>query len=584
MPFSTCTSKAAMNHPHVFSRAESLCFAKIVLMLALLTGGTKVFAQEADLVIVSAKVWTGLPDAATSSPDAIAVTHGRIVAIGSNREIRRRIGNQSTVIDAKGNRVIPGITDSHTHIIGGGLQLARLHLRDVSNKKDFLAAVQRAARQAPEGEWILGGRWSVESWDNPSPPRAAWLDSVTGDRPVFLTRMDGHSAVANSVALAIAGIDADGPSDPAGGEIERDPQTGKPTGILKDSAMELVSRHIPPPSPEAMYRALLRSMKHANSLGITSVDDMCSFAHLAVFRRAEKEHALTVRITAYLTGDFAKHQDEIAKTHYGLNGDMVRLAGLKAYMDGSLGSRNAYMREPYADAPANTPYPRGQLTAFAASTASFQNAITQADRRKLQIAVHAIGDQSNHLLLNAYEEAMRHNKTLDARHRIEHAQHLIPSDIARFAKLGVIASMQPFHKADDGRYAEKALGKRRLIGSYAFRKLVDSGATVVFGSDWPVVTLNPFAGIDSAVNARTLEGKVFLPSHSLTVEEALRAYTVTPPIAIHREHQLGTLEVGKFADIVILKDDVLTIPTENIADVRVDTTIVDGRVVYRAQQ
>jgi len=237
------------------------------------------------------------------------------------------------------------------------------------------------------------------------------------------------------------------------------------------------------------------------------------------------------------------------------------------------------MREPYNDANPTTLHPRGQLTAFASSQ-TFRPLVAQADAKELQMAVHAIGDEGNHLLLNAYEAAARQNDTTDRRHRIEHAQHLLVSDIPRFSKLGVVASMQPFHKADDGRYAGKAIGAERLKGSYAFRQLVDVKALVVFGSDWPVVTLNPFAGIDAAVNAKTLSGEIWLPSHSLTVEEALRAYTVSPPRAVHQESRLGTLEVGKLADIVILVDDPLTMPRERLAEVKVAQTIVGGKVVY----
>jgi hypothetical protein len=238
------------------------------------------------------------------------------------------------------------------------------------------------------------------------------------------------------------------------------------------------------------------------------------------------------------------------------------------------------MREPYSDNTPDEPYPRGQLTAMADPPEKFQQAVAMADAHRLQVAVHAIGDEGNHLLLNAYEYALGRNGRRDARHRVEHAQHLHVSDIPRFAQLGVVASMQPFHKADDGRYAEKAIGKERLKGSYAYRQLVDAGALVIFGSDWPVVTINPFAGIDSAVNAKTLAGEVWLPSHSLTVQEALRAYTVLPPRAIHRGDRLGTIEVGKYADMLILDDDPLTIPKERLGDVKVAKTIVDGNVVY----
>ena len=538
--------------------------------------------SAADLVIVNARIWTAAPNAPThgdAQPTALAVRGERIIAVGDDNAVRSRIGPETRVIDAKGRRVIPGITDCHTHVISGGFQLARLMLRDARNKTEFIEAVGRVARGKKPGEWVLGGRWSVDSWADPSPPNRFWLDPVTGDTPVLLSRMDGHSAVVNSAALRLAGIDRNGPADPVGGEIERDPRTREPTGILKESAMGLVSRLIPSPGPEQRYEALRRAMKHANSLGITSVHDMAAEDDLWTFAAAERAGELTLRITAYLSvSDWAGYSERI--DDYGLSSDMLRLAGFKGFMDGSLGSRTAYMREPYSDAAPDTPYPRGQLTAMADPPEEFNQLTALADSRGMQLAVHAIGDEGNHLLIDAYEYAFKRNFRLDARHRIEHTQHLLLHDIPRIAALGITASMQPFHKADDGRYAEKALGRDRLAGSYAFRQLVDAGILVVFGSDWPVVTLDPFAGIDSAVNARTLAGDVWLPSHSLTVEEALRAYTSHAARAVHREDRVGTIEVGKYADLVILDQDPFTIPKEKIGSTKADYTIVGGKVVF----
>ena len=546
----------------------------------------QVGADKADLVVLNAKVWTGTSagnarPADRPPPTALAVVDGSIVAINTDGLIGTLIGPGTQIVDARGRFLMPGITDSHTHIISGGMQLNRLGLREVNSREEFVKAVKSAAKAKKPGEWVLGGRWSVESWTNPQPPRAEWLDSVTGETPVFLSRMDGHQALVNSTALRLAGIDASGPADPVGGEIERNPETREPTGILKESAMGLVSRLIPDASPDQRYEAFRRAMEHANSLGVTSVHDMSVRSDIDVFRRAREEGTLTLRITTYLSmGDWSDHIDEVAELQTSYNDKMLTIAGFKGFMDGSLGSRTAYMREPFSDSTADTPYPRGQLTAFAVSTEAFRDKVVQADARKMQLAVHAIGDEAIHLLLNAYETARKRNGPRGALNRVEHTQHVLPTDIPRFARLGVVASMQPFHKADDGRYAEKAIGRERLAGSYAFRQLVDSGALVVFGSDWPVVTLNPFAGIDSAVNARTLAGKVWLPSHSLTVEEALQAYTVKPPMAVHREAELGTLEVGKLADMVVLRDDPLTVPPGSLADIKVAYTIVGGKAVY----
>jgi predicted amidohydrolase YtcJ len=542
----------------------------------------------ADLVVVNARIWTGVEgqdgdDRGGVEPTALAVVGDEIAALGMDEAVRRWIGPRTEVIDAGARRLIPGITDSHTHIVSGGYQLARLNLRGARDREAFVEAIGSDAKAKKAGQWVLGGRWSVESWTDPTPPNKSWIDPVTGNVPVFLSRMDGHSALANSAALRLGGIDASGPPDPEGGEIERDPDTGEPTGILKESAMGLVSRHIPRPTPDEDYEALRRAMTHANAHGVTSMHNMSTRAEVEVIRRALREGTLTVRITSYLSvSDWASYVDRIPT--FGLDSDMARLVGFKGFMDGSLGSRTAYLRSAYSDAPATAPYPRGQLTAMADPIENFRENVALVDAHGLQMAVHSIGDEANHLLLGAYEYARQRNGRRDARHRIEHAQHLHVEDIPRFAALGVVASMQPFHKADDGRYAEDRLGHARLEGSYAYRQLVDSGALVVFGSDWPVVTLDPFAGMDSAVNARILTGEVWLPSHSLTVLEALRAYTVSPPHAIHQEDRLGTIELGKLADFVILTDDLLTVPGKRIGQIKVDMTVVGGEVVYRRAQ
>ena len=538
---------------------------------------------HADLVILGGRVWIGRADpVAQRSPDigptSVAVRGERIVAVGDEVAVRAFVGPQTRVLEARGRRIIPGITDSHTHLVSGGLQLDRLALRDVPDRAAFVTAVAAAARKTQPGQWLLGGRWSVESWSDPQSPRKEWIDPATEKVPVFLSRMDGHQALVNSAALEMAGIDRAGPADPVGGEIERDPASREPTGILKESAMELVRRHIPPTGSKERYQALLRAMRHANELGITSVHDMSDPADLEVFDRARGEGRLKVRITAYVqTTEWAEWLEKIQRFPAD---DQFRIAGFKGYMDGSLGSRTAYMHRPFSDAGPQSPYPRGQLTAFAAGP-GFLDSIALAHRSGVQVAIHAIGDEANHLLLDAYQAAQQSAERRDARHRVEHAQHLMIEDIPRLASLGVVASMQPFHKADDGRYAEVGLGSERLEGSYAFRRLLYAGVLLCFGSDWPVVTLNPFAGLEAAVTARTVQGDVWLPTHSLDVEEALGAYTVSPPRAIHREHELGTIEPGKLADLVMLEDDPLSIPSERLGEVRVAATILGGRVVYQ---
>lgn len=561
----------------------------VILSLIVLSLRSEVTAQtpnmtKAELVLFNGRIWTGVGKPGDPEPTAIAITGDSIVAVGSDDRILPRVGPATQAIDVGGRRIIPGITDSHTHIISGGFFLNRLQLRDVQGRDEFVAAIGEAAKKTKPGEWVLGGRWSVESWAKPESPHRNWIDPVTGDTPVFLSRMDGHSALANSAALKLAGIDAKGPTDPVGGEVERDPTTKEPTGILKDAAMGLVSKHIPEPTLENRIEALARAMKHANSFGVTTVHDMSDPEDLDAFLKTAEDHKLTVRIISYI------QVDEWSKSLSGGRAWMERtqgmkkfgVAGFKGYMDGSMGSRTALMHEPYADLPPNAVHPHGQATAFAADK-NFVSEVSDADSAGMQIAVHAIGDEAIHQLLDAYEKARDTNRRAESVFRVEHAQHILPADIPRFASLGVVASMQPLHKADDGRYVEKVLGKERLKGSYAFRSLLDSGATLTFGSDWPVVSLNPFLGIDAAVNARTLSGEVWMPEESLTVEQALRAYTVTPWKVLRSRRALGTLELQQPADLVVLSHDLLTMDKQKLDSVKVWKTVVGGRVVYSAE-
>lgn len=586
---STWGTKALVVRTALAASVLSIAFFGVAFGVAFGQDGGVELQPLAQMVVLNAKVWSGVsakpPSPAEPEPTALAVFGGKFTAIGNDETMKAMIGPGTKIINARGRRLIPGITDSHTHIIGGGFQLGQINLREAKNKAEFIEIVSKAAKAAKPGEWLRGGRWSVESWEKPEAPTRHWLDPVTSDIPVLLSRMDGHSSLANTAALKRAGIDANGPPDPKGGEIERDPKTREPTGILKESAVELVAKLIPERTAEERYDALLRAMKHANSLGITSIHDMSMPEDIRVFARAEDSKALTLRIRCYVQSSDPQDWREFDKRlFFPLNSEWIEIRGVKGYMDGSMGSRTAYMHEPFADSTADSLHPRGQLTSLADPPDEFAKLVTAVDAGKWQIAVHAIGDEGNHVLLDAYEAAQKANGKRDARHRVEHAQHLLLSDVPRFGKLGVVASMQPYHKADDGRYAEKAIGKDRLDGSYAYRQLVDSGALVVFGSDWPVVTMDPFAGIDSAVNARTLAGDVWLPSHSLTLAEALYAYTAAPPKAIHRETTLGSVEVGKLADFVILRDDPFDSPATKLGEIKVWRTIVAGKVVYTAPQ
>jgi predicted amidohydrolase YtcJ len=530
--------------------------------------------QHADLIVVNAKVWTGNP----LQPEATAfvVENGRFVFVGNDADAGKWRGPQTQVIDGGGDRIIPGMIDSHLHLIGGGFQLSRINLRDVAGRPQFIDAVAARARQLPPGEWILGGRWSVESWSDQTQPTKEWIDPVTPGNPVLLDRMEGHEALANSLALKTAGIDSKGPPDPPGGRIDRDPRTGEPTGILRESAVNLVSRHVPPPSLEQQRNALKAAMRELSRNGITTVHTMSAWNELGAFDAARSAHELTLRIRQYVSEDDWTQYLDRARQHK--NDDWVRVCGFKQFMDGSLGSRTAYMAAPFADNPADKPDWRGLLGEVMTTEGSLQQMCDAADSAGLSPAIHAIGDQANHLVLDIYEQTQKTNGPRSGRRmRIEHAQHLLPGDIARFASLGVVASMQPLHKADDARYAEKAIGAQRCKTSYAFRSLLDAGATLAFGSDWPVVSPSPFLGMHSAVTGKTLDGKIFVPEQNITVEDALRAYTSGGAYASGDEDRLGQIRPGFLADFVILAKDVLAVAPEKIGNVSVKGTYINGR-------
>lgn len=501
-------------------------------------------AQPADLVIENARIWT---DGRTGFASFAAVREDRFVHVGEpNLSL---IGPNTERIDAKGRVVLPGFIDSHIHMLNGGNNLSQLQLRDATDKEDFIRRVREWAGKLPPGKWILGGRWSTESWEKAEQPTREWVDEASQGRPLFLSRMDGHSALVNSVALRMAGITKDTP-DPPGGVIDRDPVTGEPTGILRETAMALVSRLIPPPTLEEKVEALVRAMKAANAVGITSVCDIPSMADLDAYEALARREDLTLRFFLYPTGGDWRRDAERLRTFPSKPG-WVEPRGFKAYFDGSLGSRTAWMSAPFANnLPDNKDW-RG-LPMPIVTDGTFDRNARAAAESGFQIIVHAIGDQANRVLadklLAAYGSA---EKLRAARARSEHAQHLAPDVIRAFADRGIIASLQPFHKADDGRYAEQYLGKERCAWSYAYRSLVNAGAVIAFGSDWPVVTQNVMLGIEAAVEGRILNGAIWFPEQNLTIGEALRAYTSHAAYACFAEREIGKIEVGFRADFVV---------------------------------
>jgi predicted amidohydrolase YtcJ len=497
----------------------------------------------ADLVIDNARIWS---DGLVGFAEFAAVRDGRFILVGDREEAI--IGSDTRRIDAQGRVVIPGIIDSHLHMLSGGQQLLRLPLRDARDRQDFIRRVAEWANGLPPDAWILGGRWSVESWSVPQQPTKEWVDDAAGDHPLYLPRMDGHSALVNSVALRRAGITNDGPPDPAGGVIDRDPRTGEPTGILREQAMDLVARHIPAPTMRDKVTALRQAAATALQHGITAVTDLPTIDDLPAYEQLA-QYDPGVRFFIYPTaGDWAEAA-EIVRNFQGRPG-WVAVAGFKGYMDGSMGSRTAYMREPFLGNTPDRPRWRGLLR-DGIEDGRFERNVAAAHALGLQTIAHAIGDEGNHVLLNVLE-AVYAEDLAAARCRGEHAQHLLPQDIGRFGRLGVIASMQPYHKADDGRYAEDYIGAERSRWSYAYRSLLDTGAVLVFGSDWPVVTLDPFLGMEAAVTGRTLDGRRWQTQESIPVTEALRSYTSRGAYAVFAENEIGRIAPGYRADFVIL--------------------------------
>ena len=531
-------------------------------------------AFVADTIIINAVVHT--MDAAQPTAEAVAIYGNRIVAVGSSKDIKKLVGPNTRTIDAKKQLLLPGFNDAHTHFMSGGFQLSSVDLRDASSPQEFAARIKTFAQKTPNGRWITGGDWDHERWPDAKLPTKELIDSFTPDTPVFVNRLDGHMALANSLALKLAGVTRQ-TLDPPGGVIVRD-KSGEPTGVLKDAAQSFVWKVMPPSSFEAKLEAARAATNYAAQLGVTSVQDMSAGADVGVYQSLLDRGELKTRIYAVAP---LPEWERLARTgvraHFG--SEMLRVGGLKGFADGSLGSTTALFYEPYRDDPSTSGiagdemYPEGAML----------ERVRGADRAGLQILIHAIGDRANDSILTIYEQVERENGKRDRRFRIEHAQHLRPQDIPRFARDGVIASMQPYHAIDDGRWAEKRIGKERAKTTYAFRSLLDSGATLAFGTDWTVAPLNPLLTVYAAVTRRTIDGKNskgWVPEEKISVEETVRAYTAGSAYAEFQENVKGTITPGKLADLVLLSRDIFKIDPKEIENVKVVLTMVDGRVVY----
>jgi predicted amidohydrolase YtcJ len=552
--------------------------ALIVLATLFLAATVAAQSPAADLIITHAKIST--VDPAHPSAQAVAVLGDRIVAVGTDSDIAAWRGPQTQVIDAGGKLLLPGFNDAHVHFVSGGAQLDAVQLNDATSAQEFVRRIGERAKVTPKGSWILGGDWDETKWTPAELPTREIIDPVTGDTPVFVSRYDGHMGVANSAALRAAGITAQTP-DPPGGAIVRDAK-GNPTGALKDAAADLLYKHVPPLSHEERMHAVRRALAYAASLGVTSVQNMNpDYADIGVYAELLERSELTARIYA---APYIMDFDDQAKLgiRHAFGGPFLRIGAVKGYADGSLGSHTAYFFEPFTDTPGN----RGLLSDEMQPPSLMRDRMMKADAAGIQLCTHAIGDQAISMILDFYADIVKEHGPADRRLRIEHAQHMAAKDFDRFAQLGVIASMQPYHAIDDGRWAEQRIGHDRASRTYAFRTFLNHKVRLAFGTDWDVAPLNPMLGVYAAVTRATLDGKNpngWFPEQKLTVAESVEAYTMGSAYAEFQDHKKGSISVGKLADMVILSDDIFTIDPVKIRDVKVLRTIVGGRTVYESQ-
>jgi predicted amidohydrolase YtcJ len=540
----------------------------MIIVLLIISFSCQDKMPTADLIITNAKIWTGNSDQPLAK--AFAVCGDTIIAVGSIKEIQKFEGERTKVLNLNEKFVVPGFIDSHVHFLTGGFNLSSVQLRDADTKEEFIRRISEFAKKVKPGTWILGGDWDHTLWGGALPEKD-WIDNFTQNNPVFVTRLDGHMSLANTLAMKLAGINED-IQDIVGGTIVRN-SSGKLSGIFKENAASLIEDKIPSPSDEQTDIALIKAMNFVASNGVTSVHHMGG--NMDALERARDNHSLITRIYAMVPlADWKVLKEKTTK--YGNGDKWLKIGGLKGFVDGSLGSRTAAFLSPYSDSPSDSGF-------FVNTKDDLYNWTLNGDKEGLQVMIHAIGDRAVRYLLNMYDSVAKENGPRDRRFRIEHAQHISPEDIARCSRSGIIPSMQPYHLIDDGRWAEKAIGPERIQAAYAFKSLFDSGATVAFGSDWFVAPPAPLEGIYSAVTRRTLDNKNpdgWVPGQKISVEQALMAYTKNGAYASFEEDIKGTLEPGKLADFVVISEDLTKIDPIRIPEAKILQTFVGGRKVY----
>ena len=537
-----------------------------LLVTTLLVCSCSTDSVKADLIITNADIWTGNTD--SPKAEAMAVKADTILAIGSLDDIHKFKGSDTEIKDVGGKFITPGFIDTHVHLLMGGNSLLSVQLRDVSTKQEFIDRISGFTKKIKPGQWIVEGNWDHTLWGGELPNKD-WIDEFTGDNPVAIYRMDGHMILANSAALKIAGIDKN-TADVENGEIVKNAD-GTPTGILKSEAMYLVLNKIPKLTDSEKEEALNEAQDYLVSQGVTTVHDVDSLGGYKILDKMNSNKQLKVRVYA---ADPLKYWKAVSKDTKDIK--WLKNGLMKGFVDGSLGSHTAAFDEPYSDK-------QDDNGLFIVDVDSLNSWISSADKKQLQITVHAIGDRANSTILNIYDSVVQNNGKHDRRLRIEHAQHLNIEDINRFSKLDVITSMQPYHAIDDGRWAEELIGPERIKTTYAFKSLLDANTTMVFGSDWPVAPASPLYGMYAAVTRRTLDGNNsdgWVPEQKINVEQALTAYTKDAAYSSFDEDIKGTLEPGKLADFVILSENVLQVEPTTLKNVKVLETYVGGKRMF----
>ncbi|HEY2714514.1 MAG TPA: amidohydrolase [Chthoniobacterales bacterium] len=536
--------------------------------------------NSAELLLINGSIYT--MNESAPHAEAVVMKGKRIVFVGSNTEAKKFSGDAARTIDLKGATVLPGLTDSHYHILGVGERLIRLNLQGIQSRQAFLDKVKERVTHTAPDKWVTGRGWIETFWQPPTFPTRAELDKIAPNNPVFLERADGHGAVANSAALRLAGIDLK-TNNPFGGKIVRDRKSGEATGMLLDNAMDLVGKHIPPPTPEEMERAFALGVQRTLSLGLCEIQNPgSSLLEMEMMRKVCAAGKVKLRIYNAVWGPGAPAQWLLKNGRF-LNEDEHHFTTrtIKVIFDGSLGSRSAALLKPYSDAPDTS----GFLTQ---KESDLRPMFQEALRRGIQVETHAIGDRANHEILDLYEEAFKavpsnERQIAQPRWRVEHAQILTPDDLPRFASLGVIASMQPSHAISDLFFAPRRLGMERLAGCYAWESLLKSGAVIAAGSDAPVEEGNPLIEFYAAVARKSINGfsgPGWHPEEAVTRDQALKMLTQSPAYAAFEEKEKGSIELGKLADLTVLSEDIMKIDEPAILHTHCLATVIDGEIVY----